>query len=156
MIDYIDVISKHYPNIQCETKGEPDNYGAIVWVSGGVISKEELDSQALNQAKAEHTQALSDEAERRIRSGFWSNALGSPHFYDSDIEDQINLIGVVTVGTDSPYACRPGSQTALKQYIFHTAAQLRQVAEDGKQVKFHKQLVYQKYMQFSCQEFKNE
>lgn len=57
----------------------------------------------LNLAVVENhkLRVISDMSERikeYIVSGFWSSATGQPRFYDSDIEDQINLDGAATAG----------------------------------------------------------
>jgi hypothetical protein len=72
--------------------------------------------------------------EAAITGGFPSSALGALSWYDSEMEDQLNLIGAVSSEADMWYACRP-SQRQPKEYVFHTHAQLLQVLSDGKDVK---------------------
>jgi hypothetical protein len=63
-----------------------------------------------------------------ITGGFWSSALGAPHQYGSELDDQLNLTGVILRGFDSPYACR--DVEGRKEFRAHTVIQLRQVGDD--------------------------
>lgn len=63
-----------------------------------------------------------------ITSGFQSDALGTPHQYSSQLDDQLNLTGAILRGLDMPYACR--DEQGVKAFRLHTAAQLRQVGDD--------------------------
>ncbi|MHA2067804.1 MAG: hypothetical protein ACXABY_25860 [Candidatus Thorarchaeota archaeon] len=77
---------------------------------------------------------LSYSARYTIESGFQSTAGGlhtTQHWYDSSIEDQLNLVGNVETGDDTIHACRP-TKTGQKAYINHTAGQLKQVLRDGR------------------------
>jgi hypothetical protein len=77
--------------------------------------------------------ALTNECQQSILGGFTSAALGEPHHYDSDIEDQINIVGAVmagTLGATIPYRCL-SSTDEEKQWRNHTPAQLQQVFNDG-------------------------
>jgi len=133
ILNYIEVIGLFYTGVQCECKGDPNNYTDIVWI-GEPISQAELDQHILDQARIDKITEMSHETRIRIESGFPSSALGSEHFYDSELEDQLNLIGSVTAGTDTYYACTEVA-TGIKAYRFHTIAQLRVIIEDGKNVK---------------------
>lgn len=66
--------------------------------------------------------------EAAITAGFWSDALGDRRQYDSQIEDQLNLTGVILSGQDSLYGCR--DELGLKAFLPHTFQQLRQVGHD--------------------------
>ncbi|MCK9818599.1 hypothetical protein M1B35_31885, partial [Pseudomonas sp. MAFF 302046] len=66
--------------------------------------------------------------ETAITAGFWSEALGTAHQYGSQLDDQLNLTGVILAGLDSLYACRDAE--GVKDFRPHTAAQLRQVGDD--------------------------
>lgn len=68
-----------------------------------------------------------------IVGGFASGALGAAHHYDSELEDQLNLIGAVGLGIDLPYRCADAN--GVKEFRPHTAAQLAQVAADGAAIK---------------------
>ena len=77
--------------------------------------------------------SLSTACEVAIESGFISEALGTEHTYQSERDDQLNLIGASAAGVDMPYKCADvNSAWAYRQ---HTAAQLKQVLADGAAVK---------------------
>lgn len=75
---------------------------------------------------------LSQACEAEIVSGFTSNALGTTHTYQSDRDDQLNLIGMVTANVDDFFKCHDGAGWSYK---LHTIAQLKQVLTDGKNTK---------------------
>jgi len=66
--------------------------------------------------------------EAAISSGFQSTALGAPHQYSSQLDDQLNLTGAILRGLDMPYACR--DEQGVRDFRLHTAEQLRQVGDD--------------------------
>jgi hypothetical protein len=66
--------------------------------------------------------------EAAITRGFWSPALGTAHFYDSQQVDQLNLTGMILRGIDGPYPCR--DELGQKEFRPHSADQLRQVGND--------------------------
>lgn len=72
--------------------------------------------------------AINHACEAAITSGFQSDALGAPHQYSSQLDDQLNLTGAILRGLDMPYACR--DEQGVKAFRLHTAAQLRQVGDD--------------------------
>jgi len=78
---------------------------------------------------------LSIAAQDEITQGFESSAIGSSHWYDANLEDQLNLVGMTTAGTDSYFSVRTLKTDVQKVYMLHTAAQFHQVLEDGKLVK---------------------
>lgn len=69
----------------------------------------------------------------KIVLGFFSNALGSPHHYSFDRDDQMNLNGAVLLDADIPLKCEDG--TGQEEWRIHTSSQIRQVAKDAA---FHK------------------
>lgn len=75
---------------------------------------------------------LNNACEERIVSGFTSSALGTPHTYQSERDDQTNLLGSVLDNLDSVYKCFDGVTWAYRP---HTIAQLKQVLADGKLMK---------------------
>lgn len=82
-----------------------------------------------------HVENLAGRARGLIESGFQSDALGlhtSLKWYDSEIEDQLNLIGNVEAGDDTIHACRDTQGGPNKVYSLHTNAQLRTVLRDGR------------------------
>lgn len=81
--------------------------------------------------EAVHTtsvQNINHACEAAITAGFQSAALGAPHQYSSQLDDQLNLTGAILRGLDTPYACR--DEQGVKAFRLHTAAQLRQVGDD--------------------------
>lgn len=76
----------------------------------------------------ERTTSINQACEAAITAGFTSEALGAPHFYSSQLDDQLNLTGAVLRGLDMPYACR--DEQGVKEFRLHTAEQLRQVGDD--------------------------
>ena len=88
--------------------------------------------QDLDIAKYDKIIEVSKVCEALIVAGFTSDALGSDHFYQSDRDDQSNLVGLVTLGSDELFKCNDGTSWI---YAAHTAAQLREVLEAGKNVK---------------------
>ena len=79
-------------------------------------------------AHANRTAAINRACEAAITAGFTSEALGAPHIYSSQLDDQLNLTGAVLRGLDMPYACR--DEQGVKEFRLHTADQLRQVGDD--------------------------
>lgn len=141
-ITLIDTIATLHPSISCHSVGDPDTYSSIDW---GELPLEEIPTETtLRQEQlALYKQAkiaeLSESCRLAIVGGFSSSALGTPHVYDSDIEDQINLAGafIVTLpsaanpdGSTVPYACR-NATTLIKSYITHTHVQMQQVLQEG-------------------------
>jgi len=91
-------------------------------------SQAELDAQ-LALEKSYHIEQLNAACQAAIVGGFVSAALGVPHTYDSNIEDQLNLIGAKGAGIDMPYKC--ADTAGLKTERLHTAVQIQQVFFDG-------------------------
>ncbi|PPS26394.1 hypothetical protein BVY11_22445 [Pseudomonas amygdali pv. morsprunorum] len=71
---------------------------------------------------------INQACEASIIKGFCSSALGSPFNYDSQLEDQLNLNGVILWGADTAYACR--DEEGKKIFRLHTGAQIREVGGD--------------------------
>ena len=67
-----------------------------------------------------------------------SSALGIEHKYQSELEDQTNLIGLVASGADDVFKSGnldiDGNVTSW-EYKLHTIAELKQVLIDGKTMK---------------------
>lgn len=151
-IDYVDCITRHFPNIIVECIGSlPNIYENITLVSGAeqLPSQAVLDDFFMQDFKLNKIIELSNECEQHIIGGFESNALGSPHIYDSEQVDQLNLVGTtsciapiegVREASVSPYACRPVIDGVIqaKTYVVHTYVQLRQVIDDGAAFKLSK------------------
>lgn len=84
--------------------------------------------EALQRVHAAQAYDVDHACEKAISSGFKSAALGVPHHYSSQLDDQLNLTGAILRGLDMPYACR--DEQGVKAFRLHTAEQLRQVGDD--------------------------
>ena len=102
-----------------------------IWVEG---AEPEV---VLADAKQKKTDEINDAAETEIVSGVVSDALGSPHTYDTELEDQINLLGTerkaALTGQPQPYKC--AGEDGIKAFRMHTPEQLQQVLDDGAAMK---------------------
>ncbi len=88
-------------------------------------------------AKTRKIEDMAAACRAAIESGFQSTAGGkhtTPQWYDSKMEDQLNLTGNVAAGDDTIHAHRD-SQGGVKVYDNHSNTQLRQVLRDGRSVK---------------------
>ncbi|MCM2375565.1 hypothetical protein [Pseudomonas marginalis] len=86
------------------------------------------ETELLTVMHLEKTAQINLACEAAITGGFWSSALGEPFQYASQLDDQLNLTGVIQTGLDSLYACR--DQLGTKLFRPHTAEQLRHVGAD--------------------------
>lgn len=100
----------------------------------------------LNAHKHTKVNELSEMCHDDIIKGFISDALGVPYLYDSEEEDQINLVGAVSVldglasidpNITMEFACKDLT-TMQKSYIPHTQTQLRTVLLQGAMIKSQK------------------
>lgn len=142
-MNYLQTLAKHFPELQVECQGLGDIYEDIVPLLGGILpDKQLIEELHIQDHKEKKIQQLSEECAYLITTGFISNALGAPHKYDAEPEDQLNLTGAVTLtapmgsftdGFSTPYAVRPvvNGVYQAKEYKLHTHQQLRQVIYDG-------------------------
>ena len=101
-----------------------------------------LNAEKFKNSKDAKTNEINTACATQITSGFTSLALGTIRTYQSQELDQLNLIGVVTGGTDDYFKCAKTVNGKLVwSYEMHTAVQLKQVLNDGKA---HKQALLQK------------
>lgn len=99
------------------------------------VARPETDPQ--DQLIARHgtkVREINEACEIAITAGFWSSALGTPHRYDSLLEDQLNLTGAVISAEPAQYPCR--DEEGVKAFRTHSAEQLRQVSNDFTRYKF--------------------
>ena len=138
-MNYLEALSKYYPDRQAYCTGNVNNYNDIVWNSGAPVSKTELDAKLLEMWKEFKIRQLSEECESVIVAGFSSDAKGYAHWYDSEPVDQINLLGALLTTMPNPlqpdggtiyYACRDLNET-MKEYEPHTFAEITKVVADG-------------------------
>lgn len=85
-------------------------------------------AEALKKLHQQTVDEINRQCETTITAAFQSDALGTPHQYSSQLDDQLNLTGAILRGLDMPYACRDAQ--GVKAFRLHTAAQLRQVGDD--------------------------
>lgn len=126
--DAVEVSDETYYRSMNETDG--------VWKRDpetGYVAKHPFPLPSLESIKATKSSEINAACASAIVGGFASSALGAPHIYDSALEDQLNLIGAVSLGADLPYRCADAA--GIKAFRLHTAAQLKQVAADGALVK---------------------
>jgi len=105
--------------------GEFDSWQGGAWVKDAVAE--------LEAVKGPKPATITAAAEAAIVSGFTSNALGTAHTYQSDRDDQLNLVGMVVGGTDDYFKCT--DENGVSGYKLHTIEQFKQVLTDGKIVK---------------------
>ena len=105
MINYIALVGEFYPGTNCYSEGQADDYNSIVWESTA-ITQVDLDVIGLVKEKTDKILIFSEYAREEIENGYFSSALGTPHLYDSQPEDQLNIIGAVTSNVDMDFGCR--------------------------------------------------
>ncbi|VVN93219.1 phage tail protein [Pseudomonas fluorescens] len=65
---------------------------------------------------------------QEITGGFWSVALGDRFFYETQLEDQLNLTGMILRGLDGVFACH--DESGVKAFLDHSSDQLRQIGDE--------------------------
>ncbi|EMN59734.1 MULTISPECIES: hypothetical protein [Leptospira] len=83
----------------------------------------------LTQKRDSFMKLIESVCEKKIVAGFISNALGVPHFYKSDRDDQLNLIGLASLNESFPYRCT--DKNGVNEYRLHSSDQFKQVSNDG-------------------------
>ncbi|MBN3864660.1 phage tail protein [Pseudomonas frederiksbergensis] len=73
---------------------------------------------------------------QEITGGFWSVALGDRFFYETQLEDQLNLTSMILRGLDGAYACR--DEAGMKAFLDHSAEQLRQIGDEFTEFKLQR------------------
>lgn len=135
MSNYMDLIGNRFPGVGAICHGDPAVYTDVVWIDGLPLpSQAELAAAHLDTLREEKIADLSALCAYDIINGFSSAALGTVHWYDSQPEDQMNLIGAVAAGDTMVYAVRE-TQGGPKLYKLHTHIQLMTVIQDGRTVK---------------------
>jgi len=137
---YVDAIGELHPNVQVMANGPGNDYDDLIWLSGNPIPpKEVLEESRLILCRNAKIAELSEYCEQIISGGFISSALGDEYRYDSQLVDQINLMGSLLA--TMPSAANPnGNITPYKsvhladgkaEYRPHTFANICQVLADG-------------------------
>lgn len=104
-INYLEIIGEYFPGSEAYTTGAATDYNNLIWVTTP-IPQVDLDARHMYDYIVHKIIDFSILAKGEIIAGFESSALGFPHWYDSQTEDQLNLIGAVTTGVTMPYSCR--------------------------------------------------
>lgn len=107
--------------IESETELSPEELNALFY---------ELQCQEFSPLLEEKLQEINGMVGQHLAQGFKSAALGTPHIYDFNTEDQINLQALLSAGIDAEFRCR-GLEESFKTYKPHTKAQLKKVFADG-------------------------
>ena len=94
-----------------------------VWENGAW--KDDIPA-VVEQLYDEKYKEVNGACERAIIGGFWAQALGERHFYASALEDQLNLVGVITRALPAPVACV--DEQGQREFREHTLEQLTQVS----------------------------
>ncbi|WP_268799075.1 DUF4376 domain-containing protein [Pseudomonas huanghezhanensis] len=109
------------PNGHTVRRPEPDQ----IWKNGRWV--DDLNTQLAKLYPVKLAQ-INDGCASCITSGFYSDGLGQPHRYDSTLEDQVNLTGMILSTLDGLCACT--NQEDEKAFREHTAEQLHVVGQD--------------------------
>lgn len=101
---------------------------------GSVIPKTRSDLIAdklisLEDLRSEKIQQINAQASEQIIGGFESSALGSPHIYDSELEDQFNIKSIADLEIDSPIRCK-NKATNLKTFLPHKEDQIKNLVNE--------------------------
>lgn len=107
-----------------------------VWKDGRWV--DDLDT-VLARLYAQKLEMINGTCAGLIESGFISDVLEQPLRYDSALEDQLNLTGLILSALDAPYPCYAEGEP--KTYRPHTAGQLYAV---GLHLLKHKQTALQR------------
>ncbi len=105
--------------------------------------KDKLNS-SLKELKDEKCKELNLICDSLLKE-FKSEALGEAFIYDSTLEDQLNLLGLVSANIEGYFRCRKESEN-IKNNVLHTKEQLKQVYDDF--------LEYKSEILNKCAEFK--
>lgn len=90
-MNYIELISKNYPNIGCHIVGDPAVYENIVWDSGDSLpSKETLDGLLLNTIRAEKWEEIKKYRDERKFKGIYV----SQKWFHNDADSRTQWLGL--------------------------------------------------------------
>jgi len=132
-LNYLEALSEYFPGVEAYCDGDPFTFESLVFTKGSV-AQGDLEDAMLSGAKLLKIKELSEACGNEIVDGWISSASGTPRKYDAGPDDQLNLVGVVALNSDYYYSCRD-PDTLIKEYVLHTADQLKQVLADGAVIK---------------------
>lgn len=122
-----DPVGRHHPDLEFVPCGPQVEIGDIF--DGETYQS----GTSVVDAATARIATLSADCEAAITGGFVSSALGTPHTYQSDRDDQTNLLGshatALATGQSVPHKCR--DENSVWAYRLHTPAQMTQVLADG-------------------------
>lgn len=84
----------------------------------------------LERAKIAKMAEINTACGTSITNGFTSSALGTPHAYSSTLEDQANLLSLITGVVGGAFTC--ANAVGVKARRPHTDAQLKTLLADGR------------------------
>ncbi len=96
-----------------------------IWENGQWVDDLET---ALANLYANQLSAVNLACQLQITGGIWSSALGSPHLYGTQMEDQLNLTGLLLLGFGGAYPCT--DEAGTKAFVDHSQQQLLQVGDE--------------------------
>lgn len=115
-------------------KGEKYDGEKVQILSDKIVIERIKVSADIELVRNKKISELSMACENEIVSGFDSKALGASHKYQSDRDDQSNLIGVAVAGNGGLFKCSEDGGVTW-EYKDHTHEQIMQVIQDGKEMK---------------------
>lgn len=101
---------------------------------GNEIEAYQTDEEKLSLEKEHKIQEINELCKVSIEAGFISSALGTEYLYQSELTDQMNLMGAVSTGTTQKVKCSHNEGKAW-QWLAHTQEQLNQVLYDAQAYK---------------------
>lgn len=116
-------------DLETETEDEPRRDGSGSVLPHQVFTETNGWILDLIQKKDSLIRLVNSICESKITAGFVSSALGAPHFYNSDRDDQLNLVGLVSLNTSVLHKCT--DEDGIKEERKHTFDQIKQVLGDG-------------------------
>ncbi|WP_061244850.1 hypothetical protein [Leptospira noguchii] len=116
-------------DLETETEDEPLRDGSGSVLPHQVYTETNGWIVDIDQKRDSLIKLVNSICESKIISGFVSSALGTPHFYNSDRDDQLNLVGLVSLNIPVLYKCT--DEDGVKEYRNHSANQIKQVLGDG-------------------------
>ena len=90
----------------------------------------------LEQRYSAQLAAVNTACLQEITGGFWSAALGERYFYETQVEDQLNLTGLILRGLGGGYACR--DESGVTDFRDHTSVQLLHVSNEFTEFKLQR------------------
>ncbi|UOG42544.1 hypothetical protein [Leptospira noguchii] len=116
-------------DLETETEDEPRRDGSGSVLPHQVFTETNGWMIDIVQKKDSLIRLVNSICEQKITAGFVSSALGALHLYNSDRDDQLNLVGLVSLNTSVLHKCT--DEDGIKEERKHTFDQIKQVLGDG-------------------------